>query len=54
MRDTPFSKILNANKDDALSYAQWLAKQTEPGCTRIKSGEDIQPRKRFRVSQGNK
>ena len=29
-------------------WAQWLCGQIEPGCTRIKSGEDIQPRNRRR------
>ena len=34
-------------------HMQWLAKQIEPGCTRIKSGEEIQPRKRLRSTQAN-
>ena len=29
-------------------WAQWLCGQIEPGCTRIKSGEDIQPRNKGR------
>ena len=27
-------------------WAKWLCKEIEPGCVRIRSGEDIQPRKR--------
>ena len=34
-------------------HMQWLAKQIEPGCTRIKSGEEIQPRKRLRSTHAN-
>ena len=35
-------------------HGKWFVKQLEPGCTRIKSGEDIQPRKKFRGARGDK
>ena len=37
-----------------LLKMQWLAKQIEPGCMRLKSGEEIQPRKRLRSTRANK
>ena len=41
-------------RETLTQHAQWLSKQIEPGCTRIKSGEEIQPQKRFRTSRENK
>ena len=35
-------------QETPTQWAQWLCGQIEPGCTRIKSGEDIQPRNRRR------
>ena len=35
-------------------WAKLLCQTIEPGCTRIKSGEDIPPRKKFRGNQAKK
>ena len=52
-----FNKCRSARlvgQETPQQWAKWLAKQMEPGCTKIKSGEDIQPRKKFRGSRGDK
>jgi len=52
-----FEKCRSAHlvgQETPQQWGKWLAKQLEPGCTRIKSGEDIQPRKKFRGTRGDK
>lgn len=41
-------------KETLQAWAKWLCKEIEPGCIRIKNGEDIQPCRMFRGSLGNK
>ena len=52
-----FEKCRSAHlvrQETPQQHGKWLVKELQPGCTRIKNGEHIEPRKKFRGARGDK